>query len=266
MSYAMEYDTLDLTKDDAGVARLTLARPDKHNALSAQMLAEVTDAAARLAADQAVRVVVLGAQGKSYCAGGDLAWMRAQFEMDAQTRRVESAKISQMLQALDSLPQPLIGAVQGNAFGGAMGLLAVCDVVIAVDTALFAFTETRLGLIPANIAPFVLRRMGPGPARQVLMSARIFAADEAQRLGLVRAVVPQEALAHHVDAEVQPYLSCAPGAVAETKTLLRALGHGVAQDQMDIAAEALAQRWQSVEAQTGIAAFFDKSPPPWQRR
>lgn len=168
-----------------------------------------------------------------------------------------------MLQALDTLPKPLIGRVQGNSFGGGMGLMSVCDVVLAAETAQFGFTEVRLGLIPANIGPFVLRRMGPAMARRVFMSARIFGAEEAVSLGLVARAVPGEALDAAVEAEVAPYLSAAPGAVAEAKALIRALGGGVRQEEMDFAAGALAERWESEEAQEGIAAFFDKRKPGW---
>lgn len=257
------YETLKVETDGRGVATLTLARSEKHNAMSAQMLDDLVAACAALGADDKVRVVVLAAEGKTFCAGGDLGWMREQFEMDAATRRRESAKLSVMLQALDTLPKPLIGRVQGNSFGGGMGLMSVCDVVIAVETAKFGFTETRLGLIPANIGPFVLRRMGPAMARRVFMSARIFDTDEAISLGLVARAVPAEALNEAVEAEVAPYLSCAPGAVAEAKALIRALGGGVSQDEMDFAAGALAERWESAEAQEGIAAFFDKRKPGW---
>ncbi|MGX9353766.1 crotonase/enoyl-CoA hydratase family protein [Roseobacteraceae bacterium S113] len=257
------FETIEVTQDARGVARLLLARGAKHNALSGHMLDEIKTAAEQLAANDTTRVVVLAAQGKSFCAGGDLAWMRAQFEMDAQTRTRESAKIAGALQALDTLPQPLIAAVQGNAFGGGLGLMSVCDVVVAAQSARFGFTETRLGVIPSNIAPFVIRRMGPGAARRVLMSARLFGADEALSLGLVSRVEAPDALEAAVEAEVVPYLACAPGAVAETKALLRALGHGVSDEDMALASAALAARWQSEEAQDGIAAFFDKRPAPW---
>ncbi|WP_417523812.1 crotonase/enoyl-CoA hydratase family protein [Marinovum sp.] len=257
------YETIRTETDARGMATLTLARSEKHNAMSAQMLDDLVAACTALGADDAVRVVVLAAEGKTFCAGGDLGWMRQQFEMDAATRRRESAKLSVMLQALDTLPKPLIGRVQGNSFGGGMGLMSVCDVVVAAETAKFGFTETRLGLIPANIGPFVLRRMGPAMARRVFMSARIFDTDEAISLGLVARAVPVEALDEAVEAEVAPYLACAPGAVAEAKALIRALGGGVSQDEMDFAAGALAERWESAEAQEGIAAFFDKRKPGW---
>ncbi|WP_425039570.1 crotonase/enoyl-CoA hydratase family protein [Primorskyibacter sp. S187A] len=259
------YQTLSFTCDAKGIATLTLARPDKHNAMSGEMLEEIADAASLLKGRSDVRVVVLAAEGRSFCAGGDLAWMRAQFEADDETRRRESAKVAGALLALDHLPQPLIGKVQGNAFGGGLGLMAVCDAVVAVETAVFGFTETRLGVIPANIGPFVVRRMGPGPARRVLMSARTFDAVEAQSLGLVSRVVARDALEAAVEGEAEPYLSCAPGAVAETKALLRDLGYGVDQAQVDLAIEALAHRWRTQEAQDGIAAFFAKTPPPWKQ-
>lgn len=257
------YQTLRIETDARGVATLWLARSEKHNAMSAQMLEDLVAAAKALGADDAVRVVILASEGKTFCAGGDLAWMRAQFEMDSATRRRESAKLSTMLQALDTLPKPLIGRVQGNAFGGGMGLMSVCDVVVAVAGARFGFTETRLGLIPANIGPFVLRRMGPALARRVFMSARLFDTGEAMDLGLVARAVAAEDLDATVEAEVAPYLSCAPGAVADAKALIRALGGGVSQAEMDLAIDGLAARWESAEAQDGIAAFFDKRKPGW---
>ncbi|MBV2360555.1 crotonase/enoyl-CoA hydratase family protein [Thalassococcus sp. CAU 1522] len=249
--------------DGRGVATLWLARADKHNALSAQMLGELEQAAQDIAADDAVRVVVLAAEGKTFCAGGDLAWMRDQFEMDAATRRVESARIATALGALYALPQPLIGRVQGNAFGGGVGLASVCDVTIGADHVTMGLTETKLGLIPANIGPYVVARMGAVNAAQVFMNARLFKADEAVRLGLLSRVVPAGDLDAGVEAEVAPYLACAPGAVREAKALLRALSGGISPAQVDHAIDALAARWESAEARAGIAAFFDKRAAPW---
>ena len=182
----MMYETLKLETDARGVATLTLAREEKHNAMSAQMIAELTGAAAALAADDAVRVVVLTGAGKSFCAGGDLGWMQAQRDMDGPTRSAEAGKLATMLGALNTLPKPLIGRVQGNAFGGGVGMASVCDVAIGVDTLKMGFTETRLGIIPATIGPYVLARMGEGRARRVFMSARLFDAAEAVDLGLLR--------------------------------------------------------------------------------
>ena len=251
-------------KDARGVATLTLARDDKHNALSAQMMTELEEAARALASDRSVRVVVLAAEGRTFCAGGDLAWMRAQFDMDADTRRVESRRIATVLGALYDLPQPLIGRVQGNALGGGVGLVSVCDVAIGVAGAKLGFTETRLGLIPANIGPYVLARMGATRAAEVFMSARVFDADEAVRLNLLSRTVDPDGLDAAIEAEVLPYLSCAPGAVAEAKALMRDLAGRVVPEQVDMAIDALARRWQSDEAREGVGAFFDKRAPSWQ--
>ncbi|WP_299791903.1 crotonase/enoyl-CoA hydratase family protein [uncultured Marivita sp.] len=250
--------------DARGVATVTLARADKHNALSAEMMTELEQAARDLAKDRTVRVVVLAAEGKTFCAGGDLAWMRAQFDMDAETRKAESRRIATVLGALYDLPQPLIGRVQGNALGGGVGLVSVCDVAIGVSGAKLGFTETRLGLIPANIGPYVLKRMGATRASEVFMSARVFDADEAVRLNLLSRTVQPDALDTAIEAEIRPYLSCAPGAVAETKALMRDLAGRVTPAQVDMAIDALAMRWQSDEAREGVAAFFDKRAPGWQ--
>ena len=250
--------------DARGVATVTLARSDKHNALSAEMMTELERVARGLAVDRAVRVVVLGAEGKTFCAGGDLAWMRAQFDMDADTRRVESQRIATVLGALYDLPQPLIGRVHGNALGGGVGLVSVCDVAIGVSSAKLGFTETRLGLIPANIGPYVVARMGATRASEVFMSARVFDADEAVRLNLLSRTVDAADLDAAIEAELLPYLSCAPGAVADAKALMRDLAGRVTQRQVDMAIDALARRWQSDEAREGVGAFFDKRAPSWQ--
>jgi methylglutaconyl-CoA hydratase len=257
------FETLTLKTDARGVATLTLAREEKHNAMSAQMIAELTDAAAHLAADDDVRVVVLTGAGKSFCAGGDLGWMQAQRVMDAATRSAEAGKLAAMLGALNTLPKPLIGRVQGNAFGGGVGMAAVCDVAIGVDTLKMGFTETRLGIIPATIGPYVLARMGEGRARRVFMSARLFGAGEAVDLGLLAKAVPAEDLDSAIEAEIQPYLSCAPGAVAAAKQLARDLGPRIDADVVAHTIKALAERWETEEAAEGIGAFFDKRKASW---
>lgn len=259
------YETLTLETDARGVATLTLNRPEKHNAMSAQMLEDLTHVAGRLARDEAVRVIVLTGAGKSFCAGGDLAWMRAQLDMDPETRATGARKLATMLQALDSLPKPLIGALQGNTFGGGVGLACVCDVALGVETARFGLTETRLGLIPATIGPYVVGRMGVGRARRVFMSARLFDAAEAVDLGILAKSVPADQLAEATEVEVIPYLSCAPGAVADAKKLARMLGGQVDQAAIDLSVEALSNRWSGPEAEEGIAAFFDKRKAWWMQ-
>jgi methylglutaconyl-CoA hydratase len=259
----MGYETISITTDGRGVATLLLDRADKHNAMSAQMIEELTDAAHKLGADDAVRVVILTGDGKSFCAGGDLRWMQDQMAADPVARGVEAKKLAMMLNALNEMPKPLIARVQGQAFGGGVGMACVSDVSIGVQGAKFGLTETRLGLIPATIGPYVLARLGEAMARRVFMSARIFDADEAVTLGLLAKAVPPEDLDAAVEAEVKPYLSVAPGAVAEAKALARRLGPPITEQIIDETIAGLVARWESAEAQEGIAAFFAKEKPSW---
>ncbi len=261
----MSYETILIERDDRGVARLALNRTEKHNAMSARMIVELREAASELAADDAVRVVVLTGTGASFCAGGDLKWMQAQMAADAATRGDEAGKLADMLGALNRLPKPLIGRIQGQAFGGGVGLVSVCDVAIGVRGAKFGFTETRLGLIPATIGPYVLARMGEAMARRVFMSARLFDAEEAVRLGLLAGAVAPEELDAAIEAEVAPYLSCAPGAVASAKALALRLGGRVEPADVDHSIAQLVERWETDEAQEGIAAFFARRKPGWVR-
>ena len=217
----MSVPALDLAVDARGVASLTLDRPDKHNVLSGEMCDELGRAAAALGADEAVRVVVLTGAGASFCAGGDLTWMRAQFAADRAGRMAEARRLAAMLRALDALPKPLIGRVNGAAYGGGVGLVAVCDVALAVESAGFGLTEVRLGLIPATISPYVVARIGAARARDVFTSGRRFDAAEARAMGLVGRVVPEDGLDAAVEEAVEGYLAAAPAAVSAAKRLAR---------------------------------------------
>ncbi len=259
----MTYETLTVRKDDRGVAYVTLNLPDKRNVLSAQMIGELTEMAGSLGAETETRAIVLAGAGKVFCAGGDLAWMKAQIEADRATRMREAGKLAQMLNALNTMPTPLIGRIHGGAFGGGVGLACVCDVAIADEAAKFGLTETRLGLIPATIGPYVIARMGEGNARRVFMSARVFGADEAASLGIVARAVPFSDLDAAVEDEVAPYLSAAPGAVGAAKALARALGPRIDTDVIDDSIRRLADTWEGDEATEGIAAFFAKANAPW---
>lgn len=259
------YRTITVDCDDRGVARLVLNRPEKHNALSSAMIGELTAAAGLLGRDPAVRVVVLTGAGESFCAGADLGWMKEQMAADGATRAREATRLAMMLQALNTCPRPVIGRIQGNAFGGGIGMASVCDVAIGADHARFGLTETKLGLIPATIGPYVLARLGEAMARRVFMSARLFGADEAVTLGLLARAVPAADLDAAVEAEVAPYLACAPGAVAEAKALARDLGPRIDEAVIERTIAALVRRWESPEAAEGIAAFFEKRAPSWRR-
>ncbi|MEH3118826.1 MAG: enoyl-CoA hydratase-related protein [Methylorubrum populi] len=249
------YETIRVETVREGVRRLVLARPAKHNALNAAMIADLVHASEALRADETVRVVVLSAEGRSFCAGGDLDWMRSQAERSRPERQAEAEALAGMLDTLDRLPKLLIGEVRGPAYGGGVGLVALCDIAFAVPDARFALTEARLGLIPATISPFVVRRIGGPNARRIMLNARPVDGAEACRMGLVSAVVAPEAMEKAVEAEIAFALQCAPGAVAESKALIRRLADGEPLGP-GATASLLADRWESEEARAGIAAFF----------
>lgn len=261
----MTYETIRVTLDERGVAALILARPDKHNALNPQMMGELSDAAKSLGANDAVRVVVLRGEGESFCAGGDLQWMKEQFTATREQRMAEARKLAQALRALNEMPKPLIAAVHGAAYGGGVGILSVCDNAIAANTAQFGLTETRLGLIPATIGPYVAKRLGEGAARRVFMSARLFGADEARHLGLIGTVVGLDELEMTLQREVKAYLATAPGAVAAAKALLRKLSGAIDDAVIEDTIKRLADTWEGAEVQEGVGAFFEKRKPGWSK-
>lgn len=259
----MTYKTLDVKIDDRGVAYVAMNVPEKRNALSSQMIAELTDMALTIGAQAATRAIVLSGAGKVFCAGGDLNWMKAQIEADRKTRMAEARKLAKMLFALNEMPTPLIGRIHGGAFGGGVGMACVCDVAIADRETKFGLTETRLGLIPATIGPYVLARIGEGKARRIFMSARIFGASEAADLGLIARAVDADQLDDAVEAEVEPYLSVAPVAVGSAKALARALGPRIDPDVIDDTIQRLADTWEGEEALEGIGSFLNQTRPRW---
>ncbi len=262
----MTFETIRIDSSPQGVARLTLARGDKHNAINLQMIRDLRQAAETLGAEPSIRVVVLAGDGRSFCAGADLGWMEEQTTKDRSARLAEAMELAQMLRALDGLPKPLIARVHGPAYGGGVGLMAVCDVVIAADTAKFALTEVRLGLIPATIGPFILRRIAEREARRFMLNATIMDASVALAAGLVSTVVPGDQLDAAVEAEVAAFLACAPGAVSAAKALFQHLARHPEGDQLAWSADQLAQRWETAEAIEGLACFFERREPSWRRK
>ena len=256
------FETVLVETDARGVTLVTLNRPEKHNALSGQMIAEMAELAGQLAKDDTVRVVVLTGAGRSFCAGGDLGWMQAQMEASPEDRAVEARKLATMLGAWNRLPKPVIAKVQGAAFGGGVGMMCVVDKAICVETANFGLTETKLGLVPATIGPYVAARLGP-QTREVFMSSARFGPETALRIGLVAECVKADALDASVEASVVPYLACAPGAVAEAKAMALNLSTSITEAQIDETIDALNARWASDEAREGIAAFFERRPASW---
>jgi len=258
----MPYSTISLTTDANAITTLTLNRPDKHNALSAEMIAEITDATKKLARDTSTRVVILAGNGKSFCAGGDLAWMKEQMTATRSQRIVEARKLAEMLFHLNTLPMPLIGNIHGNAFGGGLGMISVCDVAFCSVNAKFSLTEVKLGLIPATISPYVSAKIGETNTRYAGISARLMSASVAEKVGLITEVVDD--LDAVVTEEARRYLELAPAAVAATKALFRSLGPKIDADVIDQTIERLADTWEHPEAMEGVSAFFEKRAPSWK--
>lgn len=259
----MTHQAIKVATDPRGIATVTLNQPERHNALSPQMIGELTIAADVLGKDATVRAVVLTGAGASFCAGGDLNWMREQMSATREQRMAEARKLALMLNALNELPKPLIGRINGNAFGGGIGMMSVCDVAVGAEGAKFGLTEVRLGLIPATISPYVLARMGEGKARRVFFSARLFDAAEAKELDLLAKVVPADGLDAAIEQEIKPYLSAAPAAVAASKALARSLGPRIDAATIDDTIRRLADTWEQPEAMEGVQAFFDKRKANW---
>ena len=248
------------------VARVTLARPDVHNAFDASVIAELRTAFGALAREDpmALRVVILAGDGPSFCAGADVAWMRAAMALDVEGNEQDAMAMADMFEIIDTCPVPVIARVQGAALGGGMGLCAVADLVIAESGARFGFTETRLGILPAVISPFVVAKIGESHARALFPGGRRFDAVRAQRIGLVHEVVEGEtALDDAVDVAVADVLSSGPTAVRAAKAIVRevrGLGHGSAKWHT---ARVIARQRVSEEAREGFSAFDDKRSPAW---
>jgi methylglutaconyl-CoA hydratase len=242
--------------DDRLVATITLAEPDRRNALSNAMVAELAAHLTQAGTDRA-RVVVLAAEGGVFCSGGDLSAMQVFVAGTRDDRLAASREFSELLVALDTIPAVTVARVEGPAFGGGVGLAAVCDVVAVGEHAAFTLTETSLGLTPANIAPYLVRRLGVTAARRMMVTARAVDADAARCLGLADIPVSD------IDAEVERVLRCAPEAVAATKRLVALAVDPWWSDMREAAVVELADTWERPEVFEGIAAFVQKRSPSW---
>lgn len=262
----MNYETIKLSIDSRGVATLMLARPQVHNAMNGVMWRELLEAARALEADSKVRVVVLTGEGQTFCAGGDLGYQQAQGDTGLEERLDEARRFSALLHALDSLSKPLIGRINGAAYAGGFSLISVTDVAIGVDTASFAITEARLGLVPAIMLPFVVRRLGVVNARRLFLTARRVTAHEAASYGLLHAVVAPDGLDAAIEDEVAHVLRCGPAAVATIKHLIaQASRHGIDVPD-DFTIGKVAEMWDSPEGKEGILSYFEKRKPAWNTR
>lgn len=258
----MAYQYIELTLDGR-LARLTLNRPDKHNAFNAETIAELNDALGRVAANDALSLLVLDANGKHFCAGADLGWMKAQAAMDAEANLADARELAQLMQQLDRLPIPVVALVQGAAFGGALGLIACADIVVAQPNSQFCLSEVKLGLIPSAISPYVSRAIGVRQMRRYALTAERFSGTQAQALGLVHEV--SEHPAEAAEPLIQALLSNGPQALRACKSLLALVGDApITEALVEETARRIAEIRVSPEGQEGLQAFFDKRAPNWQ--
>lgn len=251
--------------DDHGVARIVIDRPDRHNAFDEALIAALTDDFTTLGNDPAVRAIILSGNGKSFCAGADIGWMRRAASWSEAENLADAMKLSAMFNAIDTCPKPVVARVHGVVAGGGVGLVACADMSVAIEGAQFRLSEVRLGLTPATISPFVIARIGAGQARRWFLTAEGFGAAEAQRIGLTHETASDDAAADAVIANWLTHLgAAAPGAVADAKALVRDVaGRPVSDALRHETAARIAARRASAEGREGIAAFFDKRKPAW---
>jgi methylglutaconyl-CoA hydratase len=247
-------------------ARVVLARPEFRNAFDVELIARLRDAFTALSADAAVRVVVLEGEGKAFCGGADVNWMRGSLELSEDENVRDAEAMSDMYRAIDLCAKPVIARVHGAALGGGAGLCAVADAVVADEETTFGFTETKLGIIPAVISPFVLAKIGVSHARRLFLTGERFDALRAQAIGLVHEVVHADALDGVVDEIASELATAGPSAIAAAKALIRTVRAASYEDSRAITARAIAKQRTSAEGQEGLRAFLERRTAAWAAR
>jgi methylglutaconyl-CoA hydratase len=248
---------------DGGRVNVTLNRPDVRNAFNADLIAALHETFVRLGSDSSVRVVVLDGDGKTFCGGADLNWMRASIALSKEENVRDAEAMSDMLRAIDRCPKPVLARVHGAALAGGAGLCAVADAVVAHEETIFGFTETKLGIIPATIAPFVIAKIGVTHARRLFLTGERFDARRAAEIGLVHEVVHGDALDGTIDAIADEFATTAPDAVAAAKRLIAEVRNAGDDETRALTARALADARTSAVGQEGLRAFLERRRPTW---
>jgi methylglutaconyl-CoA hydratase len=261
----MSLQTIEFQVDARGVARLTLNRPEVRNAMNGQMYDEARAVVKQVNEDPAIRLLVITGAGDAFCSGGDFKYQQSQSQRRHADRVAEASKLALWLGELDTLSKPLLGRINGFAFGGGVGLVAVCDFAVCAADVKFCLSEVSLGLMPSMISPYVVRKIGVSNARSVFLNAQMFMAEKAQIFGLVHQVVQRESLDDEVEKQVVAYLRCAPGAVAATKRLIDYVDRHDTVANFHYTVDRVAEMWASDEAAEGIDSFLQKRKPSWVR-
>jgi methylglutaconyl-CoA hydratase len=260
---AKDYEHLQVGHGDS-VATVLLARSDVRNALNAELIEELTRCMGELATDDRVRVVVLSGEGDFFCAGADIGYMRDMAEFSYEENLEDARRLAAMFGAVDESPKPVVARVRGAAIGGGVGLVAAADVAVAEEGTVFAFSEVRLGIAPATIAPFVLRKIGFSQTRALFLTGERFDAARACEIGLVHEVAAEGDLDATVQQKVAQLLAGGPEALAATKALLRELRKAAPGEATEIMARRIAQLRTGKEGQEGLGAFLEKREPDWR--
>ncbi|MGF7159183.1 methylglutaconyl-CoA hydratase [Rhodoligotrophos appendicifer] len=256
----MEFQTIHVATDERGVATLELNGPSKHNAICETMASELRGAFERFAADGSVRLVLITGRGRTFCAGGDLTWFLQSLDESVEARVMRSQQLGDLFAAMHGLPKPLIGRINGPAFGAGVGLAAVCDVAIGLDRCQFGFPETRIGLIPATFSPYVIRRIGAARARSVMLSGERFEAARAHQFGLLDGVCADEdALDARIEQLVEDHLEASPVAIAMTKELIEHLADHQPDEARRWVAGKVGEIWERGDAPSRIRRLLTKS-------
>ena len=259
----MKFEDIKFIKNSDGVVSIVLNRPSKRNSISQNMMNELVKAIGLANSDDSCRLVKLEGSGKVFCAGGDLDWMRSQAASSRADRMNEAKKLANMFRIMDTATKPILGIIRGHAFGGGLGLISICDYSICSSEVKFGLTETRLGLIPATISPYVFAKIGSTHSRDIFLSGEIFNAEKANKIGLVNEVVKPSDLEKSVDSYISFFKKTSRQAVSSSKALIQTLRPKVSDKLIDETARRLADTWESSDAQKGIKGFLDKSKVIW---
>lgn len=258
--------TLKCNTDKRGVLTLNMHRPEVHNAFDANMIAELTGALLKADCDDSVRIVVITGSGSCFSAGADLNWMRSLVNASLEDNESDALRLANLMRSLNYLSKPSIARINGAAFGGGLGLISACDITISVDNTRFGLTEARLGLAPAVISPYVIRRIGEANTRRYFLTGERFNSQKALDIGLIQQLVPAEQLDEAVEGVISELLRSGPLAVTECKQLaFEIAGHSAASQQSidEYTAKLIARLRVSREGQEGLAAFLEKRQPDW---
>lgn len=258
-------DLVKTSKNDQGTITVILNRPDVHNAFNDEVIDRICTIFDEIERDETLSTVVLTGEGKSFCAGADLNWMKSMISYSQEENVADSQKLAEMFKKIDTCPLPVIGKVNGHALGGGVGLLAVCDYVLASDKGKFGFTEVNLGLIPAVISPFCIKKIGISQARALFISGEKFDAHFGQKIGLIHKVFQAEEFNEKADEFIAHIESLPRGAKIEAKNLIDQVIHLADLEVTDFTCNAIANQRISAEGQEGMSALLEKRKPNWKR-